>query len=116
MRLYFKVVFDFNLAAQAIAGFDLLAVEETYLGRENGSATFKHLYLTLPAVGLAAACGRQEDFLACQSVHYVPALRHVQDFLAVIDVYFHRAFWRQLRFNEEEQDYQNQRHQRDSED
>ena len=55
VHLELEVVLDLNLASQTPAFLDLLAVEETYLGREDFSATLKNLHLALAAVGLSAA-------------------------------------------------------------
>ena len=55
IHLELEVVLDLHLASQTPAFLDLLAVEETYLGRKYFSAALKHLHLALAAVGLSAA-------------------------------------------------------------
>ena len=89
--LYLQVVLDLDLAAEAPAVLDLLAVEESYLGGKYLSAALEHLYLALAAVGLAAAGGGKEDLLVRERGHQAVAGRHVENLLAVVDVYLYRA-------------------------
>ena len=112
-HLDLKFVFDLDLAAQAPAGLDLLAVEEAGLGGEDLAAAFEDLHFALAAVGLAAAGGREEDLLFGEGVHQVAARGDVKDLLAVVDVDLDCAGRGDLGLDEEEEGHQQQGHEDD---
>ena len=85
-NLNLEVVLDLDLASETPAFLDLLAVEESYLGRKNLSAAFKYLHLALAAVGLSAAGRREENLFLCEGSHKVASRSDVEFLLSVVDI------------------------------
>ena len=103
-----EVFLDLDLAAQAHAFLDLLAVEMGLFGVEYLSAAFDHLHLALAAVGLAAAGGGEEDAFFRKGVHDVAALLDVEHLLAVVDVYLYGPRRRDLVFHDQQEYHQDE--------
>ena len=85
-----------------------LAVEETGLGRENLSATFEYLNLTLSAVSLTATSGRKENLVVGKRTHKVSARGNVEGLLAAVNVDFNSALRRDSCFYNQQDSHQNQ--------
>ena len=107
-HLNLQVILNLYLTAESPAFLNLLAVEETGLGRENLSATFEYLNLTLSAVSLTATSGRKENLVVGKRTHKVSARGNVEGLLAAVNVDFNSALRRDSCFYNQQDSHQNQ--------
>ena len=96
------VFLDLHLTSETPVVGDLLAVEETYLGRENFSATLGNAALALSAGTLTTTCRRKEYLLFCKSREKVSARSNLYDLASLVDVDLNCSGRCQLRLDEEE--------------
>ena len=89
---------------------NLLAVEETDLGRKYVSTAVNDTALALSAVSLSTAGGREEDLLLGKGVEQVSSRSYLYNLLAFVDVDFDLALRSEPCLDEQEQGHEDKYH------